>query len=40
MFAKRLVFKRKLQRIPLIKIGKNGQWTMLKGRAFEQRIAT
>jgi len=33
-------FKHKLRRIPLIKIGKNGPRTMLKGRAFEQRKAT
>jgi len=32
--------KRELRCIPLIKIGKNGLRTMLKGRAFEQRIAT
>ena len=30
--------KRKLWRIPLIKIGKNGPRTMLKGRAFEGNL--
>ena len=34
------LFKRKLRRIPLIQIGKNGPRTMLKGRAFEKCIAT
>jgi len=33
-------FKHKLRRIPLIKLSENGPQTMLKGRAFEQCIAT
>ena len=34
------LFKRKLRRIPLIKLCENGPWTMLEGRAFEWCIAT
>jgi len=34
------IFKRKLQRIPLIKLSENDLQTMDRTRAFEQRIAT